>query len=908
MTACPTPESLTKTLKNLHARTVDAVRPVAENVLAMQTTDPARHTASVMQHMMGIREQATRDLQNKMEARRAAWGNFPEKETWGYLKLLESRGTEDMIEKGIAQGKTRSQSEAAAKNDFASAALDMLKNMNPGVDATHLKAKAEFMANEAVLHRAESNEQFKRDQLFGSQAEYRKDYIAHLYKNVERAQQFFTQHIEPLGPTWYQKERLYDLMEQAVKDGLELKYPNPIDIIMHRERASIMANSAVDALRKMRANGDAVPTADAKEVEKTWTTTQVYAGDRQAWSIRPEAWNVVHNAFDQNSLSNQGGVIGSTYDAMRQVKNVVQPINLGLSAFHAGHEVVLISPAQSLVRALRLSMGKGLDVWAKNMIDAGKFTMKESIVNWPLDKIGLGFGKALDELSNHAFSQSAARTLERYENMSPEQRAKDPTAYAYVKFKEEAGAKFDRPWQESSRYTEALKQDWADKSLKIVPHAAMAALESIQKPLFNYFIPGMKRAHWMQEVAALYKLHPDIFNGDDTRKYALQQITRNLDDRFGEMSYNNLFMNKLVKDAAVISSVSFSWNYGFARQMGGGIANMARAGLDRGTPLQQRMMVTDEKAKFIMAYAGLTAALGGVMTYMLTGTLPQGTDYLYPRTGLTNDDGTPARLNTPTNFRDIPMAIGHSQQHNSVISGLGQLLWSKLILQPYVDAVTGKDWKGGDLYDSSRPWIVRQLQLADSLLGESFSPAGVVGAQRASEVPGAGGREKALAYAGFAPAPKYVGFNALENRILQMSYDRRGPQPYEYGAKTGLGRGLVQGAVRGLAGDPLKSEVRHEGTVEKASAQAQGNPQGVAAANQKLLGPGLESKGAVKYANPKLGVEKAFAYLPLEDQQALVKDMKPGEFARFVRTNPAFGDRKIKPNQTRLLAAAQTKS
>ncbi len=922
--ACPEPNVLMRTLKNLHATTAPVLRKFAENILAMQTSDPARRTASRASQMMGTRDQMSRDMLNKLSTRRGMWDNVPAKETWTYLKAAEKHGTQDMIDRLIASGSTRSAAELAAKNGFAATMRRELQAMNPQADPAHIATKSDFMANEWMLHRGEMEHLFQWDAAHGSKAEYVKNYIAHIFKDVARAQDWLDEKVKVLGPKWYQKMRTYELMEQAVKDKLELKYTNPIDIIHHRWMASINANSAVDMLRKMQKDGDAIPVITKEEALNTnpnaiegvdypsqyqknrWRNsdgepTRFYASDRQEWLIRPEAQNVVRNAFDQDSLFTKGGAIGTAADAFRQVKNVVMPINLGLSGFHALHLVSLIAPAQALVRAIRLSAGKGAETWMHNLVDAGKFTMRESIFNWPLDKIGMGFGKALDDMSGGKFSGSLARRFQQWENMPPADRVNNPEADAWVKWKQEGGAKFTRPEMESSNYIGAFKKARKNKELSMIPKGALAALESIQKPLFNHFIPQLKIAHWMQEVAAFQKLHPDVFADDAGRRFALQQITRNLDDRFGEMHYNTLFMNKLVKDVAVMSTVSFSWNYGFARQMAGGAANIGREGIGRGTELQKRMMKTDDKAKFIMAYAGLTGALAGVTTYLLTGKMPEGTDYIYPRTGLTNADGTPGRLNVPTNFRDIPMAIGHAQQHNSIIAGAGQLLWSKTILQPYLDAVTGKDWKGGDLYDTSRPWVIRNMQLADSVLGEMVQPMGVEGAMRAGEVPGAGFREKALAVAGFPPAPKYVGYDAFENRIMQMGYDRRGPTAYQYGEKTGLGRGLVQGAIRAVAGDQLKGEVRHEANVELERAKAASDQAGVYKAHQKQADQGQMTKGAIKYQNPRQQVERTFATLPIEDQKALVRDMTANQFTRFVRTNQAFGDRRLKHNQQELL-------
>ena len=66
-----------------------------------------------------------------------------------------------------------------------------------------------------------------------------------------------------------------------------------------------------------------------------------------------------------------------------------------------------------------------------------------------------------------------------------------------------------------------------------------------------------------------------------------------------------------------------------------------------------------------------TAALiGGVMTKMFTGENPKDTnDYIFPRVGDTNPDGSPRRLTTMFYLREIPMFQKHMQEHGGGIGG-----------------------------------------------------------------------------------------------------------------------------------------------------------------------------------------------------------------------------------------------
>ncbi len=220
------------------------------------------------------------------------------------------------------------------------------------------------------------------------------------------------------------------------------------------------------------------------------------------------------------------------------------------------------------------------------------------------------------------------------------------------------------------------------------------------------------------------------------------------------------------------------------------------------TRLQKAAYDATDKGTFVTSYVGLSMVTAGLMSYALSGQFPTGLDYVYPRNGETNPDGRPQRLGTPFNTREPVMLKGHAEEQGGGITGMvrgaRQFLWNKMILAPIVEWAQNRNFYGQQLYDPDAPWYKQALQTIDATLGDHVSPIGVSGAQRALDT-GGGVRGAALAVAGFGPAPKYVGNDARENRINELYSEMAVPQekPYQYGAKTGLGRGLVQGTLRG---------------------------------------------------------------------------------------------------------------
>jgi hypothetical protein len=54
-----------------------------------------------------------------------------------------------------------------------------------------------------------------------------------------------------------------------------------------------------------------------------------------------------------------------------------------------------------------------------------------------------------------------------------------------------------------------------------------------------------------------------------------------VENRMGQMTYDNLFMNRTAKDLAMLTVRSVGWNIGTLREIGGGIGDVVRQPLTR---------------------------------------------------------------------------------------------------------------------------------------------------------------------------------------------------------------------------------------------------------------------------------------------------------------------------------------
>src|SRR5262249_42065716 len=163
----------------------------------------------------------------------------------------------------------------------------------------------------------------------------------------------------------------------------------------------------------------------------------------------------------------------------------------------------------------------------------------------------------------------------------------------------------------------------------------------------------------------------------------------------------------------IASFLSLGWNLGFAREFGGAameaitrpIGAVGRAaGIQGLTPGQPRQTIRDNTNKmgFVFTYLLTAAGLMGMMSYLLSGKKPEGMDWIFPRVGGENPDGSPRRITNMSYLREVPMLWHHAQQHGGDwIAGGWEMLWSKTLFEPLKEIVQNRDYYGFNIRDEN---------------------------------------------------------------------------------------------------------------------------------------------------------------------------------------------------------------
>jgi hypothetical protein len=408
------------------------------------------------------------------------------------------------------------------------------------------------------------------------------------------------------------------------------------------------------------------------------------------------------------------------YDVVRAAGNHMNMVQLGLSAFHATGVTI-----NSVVSRSALAVKQAFD---GNIGQALGTAMRIPLA--PYDALMTG-SKVLREMIRPG-SQGADIAKIAQSVIQAGGRGKMDAAY-------QAGAikSFFDSWNTGSKAAALLK-------------APFAALEAMGHPLMAEFVPRIKLGVFAD--AARYELGR-MAPGTDTmgQRKILAGVWDSIDNRFGQLAYDNLFWQKTLKDLAMISTRSVGWNLGTVRELGGGAVDALKAPLDiaRGNGISHRLAYT-------VALPATVALMGAVYQYLHTGKGPDDLkDYFAPRTGRTGDDGTEERINLPTYMKDMRSYGTHPFQ---TIANKIHPLFAAI-----AQMIGNRDYYGTQIINPGDS-IVQKSASELKFAASQFVPFSIAGGQQRQ---GQTLKAKAETFMGITPAPA----ETVRSKAMQILHD-----------------------------------------------------------------------------------------------------------------------------------------
>lgn len=279
-------------------------------------------------------------------------------------------------------------------------------------------------------------------------------------------------------------------------------------------------------------------------------------------------------------------------------------------------------------------------------------------------------------------------------------------------------------------------------------------VETSMEPIMTYYVPRVKLGVFHDMAGNWIAANPGASEGEFT--LGMQKIWDSIDNRMGEMVYDDLSWNKTLKDLAFIAVRAVGWNLGTQRELGGGILDAIKAGHVALT--NTGVAEITERTKYSMALPVTVAIQGAMLNWLYTGKPPSDLlDYFYPRNGRMTKDGAPERISLPSYVKDV---FAYNNDPMGTVLAKLHPLWESMY-----ELYENKDYYGADIRSPLDPtW--QPIQVGKYALHQ-LEPFSWRGFQR-QQAEHADLFPKIMSAFGFVPAPVSIVNPKKMERYQQM--------------------------------------------------------------------------------------------------------------------------------------------
>ena len=569
----------------------------------------------------------------------------------------------------------------------------------------------------------------------GALRHFIQDYMGHMWRQTEEAADVFARIYakRPLaGTKGFLKKRTIPSTLDGIRLGLEPVDWNPVRLellkLYEMDRYVLGQNifsELRDAGLTQFVRGGRRPPGYAKVNDSIVRRFQWSEAER-GFIQRGEYFVPEPAARILNNYLSPGLNRYAAYQAYRYVGNILNQAQLGLSSFHfvfTGLDTFASQLGIGLQRTVRGEPIKSLQAFARVPVAPfrayvrGSKVLKEYMAP---GSQGAEFAKIVDEVVKGG---GRVRMESLYKNSSVE------------------------------RFWQALG---ARQPVRAGLHAFPALLETTMKPLMEHWVPRVKLGVFA-DLAEMELAKLPATAGPREVRQVLGRVWDSVDNRLGQLVYDNLFWNRTLKDIGLASVRALGWNIGSVRELGGGfldVAKIRKAATAPGLDISPR-------TAYLLSLPVVAGTLGSVIHYLYTGKAPETiTDMYYPRTGRVRADASEDRLSIPSYMRDVvsyakaPLATAVHKLHPEA-GVLYDLFWSN------------RDFYGGAIRNEEDP-AVRQLADGFKYALSRFEPFSLQSAEQAirAGIPPAEAIIQGLA--GLTQAPASITRSAEQQRSFEL--------------------------------------------------------------------------------------------------------------------------------------------
>jgi RNA polymerase sigma factor (sigma-70 family) len=451
----------------------------------------------------------------------------------------------------------------------------------------------------------------------------------------------------------------------------------------------------------------------------------------------PEPIGTILNNYLSPGIKNaQNKIISGSYNIIRGVGNLLNQVNLALSAFHALNVTAdMIGGTLGLGIRKMTTRGQMLS----GIKDVLTFPISPIPIIWNGMRIKKAYRKGIENITDPRLRAIVEHTI----NAGGRERM-DPFYYnAQLKALE-------------GTFREIFTAPMLNKlsaAARLPINILGSTLEVIAKPLMEWYVPTGKMGIFAKMAEHELQRAADGQIDEDQLMIRLMSSWDSVDNRMGQLVYDNLFWNRYLKDMLMLLIRSVGWNLGSWREFAGAGVDLMR--------WRERIKNGDLFLSEKMVYAAgvmiVYALFGAVATWLLTGKYPHEwgeeglaliKDYMFPRTGKRNPDGSWERLSPPFYSKEVymwatrPVESAAAKAH-PLISLTG-------------DLVKNKDFFGVEIRHTDDP-AFEQLKQAAKYIADYARPISFKNWEKMNKTdPDSKWENLAISITGITSAPGYI--------------------------------------------------------------------------------------------------------------------------------------------------------
>lgn len=633
----------------------------------------------------------------------------------------------------------------------------------------------------------------------GKLQSYYQDYFPHIWKDPKKAQQVFHQYFgkRPFqGSKSFLKQRTVPTIEHGIALGLEPVSQDPVELVMLKLREMDRYVMAHLIMQEMRDKGLLVRIKATHRVPDGYGKINDSVGTifgapvngaltiRGYWIGPGPAVNVLNNYLSPGLRQ------FAPFRGYLTIANSMNQFQLGFSAFHLGFTSLDAAISRAALGLHEITHGR------------------------PLAGVGSLLSTPISPVTNILKGRKVYKAWETPGSMGPEW---DAIANAV----QAGGGRTRMDSIYSTQITKKMREAFAKNNLPGVAEGLFrvpfAVVEQASRPIMEYVVPRQKLGVFADLAQhELDRLGPNASHEDVRRVMA--KAWDSVDNRMGQLVYDNLFWHKAFKDLTMASVRSVGWNLGTKREVVGGVLDFAKFATNVGArvvrsgagivggggripPVPPRTVGGSGawfegnpeftyRMEYVIAMTLVVGTFGALLNYLFTGEGPRELkDYFFPRTGNTDENGRPERLSLPAYVKDI-----YHYAHDPKRTALNKLHPALNLLG---EIWSNQDFYGTEIWNEDDPPSEKTKEVLRHV-AKSFEPFAYRGMLEERQR-GSDWKRSVLPFVGLTPAPSSINKTPAENLMDELARERRpiGTRTKQEAASAKLRRDLTRGLRRG---------------------------------------------------------------------------------------------------------------